>query len=175
MKLKCYDSRMDPGRILQIMNEHDVDYLLIGGLNFFLRHDPVATLDVDLWIADSEENRRRCEHALAELDAEWGKGDEDWGPVADKNPDWLNHQSVFCLLSPHGAIDIFLSVAGLADWQACASRALREEISEGVEYLGLADEDMLLCQQALEPAMQRKDRMARLQQALAGEGEYDEE
>ena len=38
--------------------------------------------DVDFWIEDAPENRRRCEEALVELEAEWGATEADSGPVA---------------------------------------------------------------------------------------------
>jgi hypothetical protein len=46
-------------RILQASNEAGVEYLLIGGMNFLLRHKPVRTFDVGLWIRDEEANRAR--------------------------------------------------------------------------------------------------------------------
>jgi hypothetical protein len=80
---------MNLDRILATFNTHRVPYLLIGGMNFLLRHAPVLTSDVDLWIEDAPENCTRCEQALAELGAEWGTADADWGPVAGKRPGWL--------------------------------------------------------------------------------------
>jgi hypothetical protein len=47
--------------------------------NFLLRHEPVLTYDVDLWIDDTAENGRRCEMALAALGAEWARTDTHWG------------------------------------------------------------------------------------------------
>ena len=137
---------MNVDRILQTLNEHEVKYLLIGGLNFYFRHKPVATYDVDLWIEDSEANRRRCELALAELNAEWGTTDEDWGPVENKPAGWLDIQSVYCLNCPDAPVDVFRNVTGLPDWETCAARAVLETVDEGIEYLGLADVDMLKCQ-----------------------------
>ena len=58
---------MDVDLILQTFNAHRVDYLLIGGMNFLLFHEPVLTFDVDLWIDDAPENLRRAEQALGEL------------------------------------------------------------------------------------------------------------
>ncbi|GEM_PF-2492134 len=41
---------MDVDHILQTFATHAVDALLIGGMIFLLRHEPVLTYDVDLWI-----------------------------------------------------------------------------------------------------------------------------
>src|SRR6478609_7419070 len=114
----------DPDQILATMNEHGVAYLLIGGMNFMLRHEPnLLTFDIDFWIEDTPENRQRCESALAALDAEWGVNDADWKPVAQHPPGWLDQQSVFCVNSKHGAVDIFRRLPGLTDWPASSQAA----------------------------------------------------
>jgi hypothetical protein len=157
---------MNVDQILSVCNQHQVAYLLIGGMNFMLRHEPVLTFDVDLWIDDTPENRTRCEHALAALDAQWGSSDADWGPVASKPPGWLAQQGVFSLLSPHGAIDIFRSVRGLTDWSVSRQSAIAGVTSGGVAYHGISDEDMLRCQLALEPHQQNVGRIKSLQANL---------
>jgi len=153
--------------ILTQFNEHQVDYLLIGGMSFLLRHQPVLTFDVDIWIEPSAENLQRCEKALAALHAEWGREERDWGAVADKAQGWLSGQSVFCLNSPHGAIDIFLSVAGLDAWNSAYQRGVSAVTTTGCTYRSISDRDLLQCQLALLPSEQKKDRIEYLTQKLA--------
>ena len=98
--------------------------MLVGGMNFMMRHAPVLTFDIDIWIEDAAANLERCERALVELNAAWGNTEADWGPVAQRAPGWLKAQSVFCLTSSHGAIDVFREVRGLDHWQACWARAV---------------------------------------------------
>lgn len=159
---------MNVDHILQTFNQHQVAYLLIGGMNFLLRHLPLNTYDVDLWIDDEPANRRRCEAALAALQAEWGLTDADWGLVARLPADWLSRQGVFSLNSPHGAIDVFRSVQGLPDWPIAAARAALERTQGGVSYHGLSDEDMLQCQLALDPALRKSTRVQYLENKLKG-------
>jgi hypothetical protein len=156
---------MDIDHILATFNRHQVDYLLIGGVNFLLRHTPVLTYDIDLWIDDTAENRRRCETALGELRAEWGMTDSDWGPVVAKRPGWMDNRSVLCLTSPSGAIDIFRSVAGLSSWSACQGRAEQSRTASGTAFLGLTDADMLDCQLALPEGQRNEARVHYLQNA----------
>ncbi len=163
---------MNVDRILETFNRYQVACLLIGGMNFLLRHSPVVTFDVDLWIEDTPENLRRSEQALGELQAEWGRSRDDWGPVADKRPGWLRSQAVFCLTSPHGAIDIFCTVTGLDAWATCRGRAEPGRTAAGVSFLGLSDRDMLRCQLALPEAARNQDRIRALKRAL-GEAEDD--
>jgi hypothetical protein len=159
---------MNVDHILATLNQHGVDYVLIGGMNFLLRHLPVSTYDIDVWIQDEAANLQRCEAALGALNAEWGQTDADWGPVANMPPGWLNRQGVFSLNSPHGAIDVFRSVHGLADWSTAAAQAMVEKTKAGVSYRGLCDADMLQCQLALDPGFQNQSRVRYLQGKVGG-------
>jgi hypothetical protein len=158
---------MNVDRILETMNGHRVAYLLVGGMNFLLRHAPVLTYDVELWIDDTEQNRRRCEQALAVLQAEWGASEGDWGPVAEKPPGWLARQAVFCLTSPHGAIDVFRSLEGLGPWRESRRAAQPGTTASGTAYLALSDADMLKCQMALPESSRNPERIRTLSRALA--------
>ncbi len=148
------------------MAEHGVEFLLIGGVNFLLRHQPVLTFDVDLWIEDTEANRGRCEGALGALEAAWGPQEHQWRPVGKLPPGWLAGQAVFCLTSPHGAIDIFRSVRGLDDWREARRRAVLVLTGGGVAVWALSDEDMLACQTALPPEQRKQQRTEALRRAI---------
>jgi hypothetical protein len=160
------DHPMNQERIFERFNKHGADYLLIGGMNMLLRHGGSLTYDVDLWIDDTDENRLRCHQALVELEASWGKSDDDWGPVAERPASWLEGQGVHCLMSPAGAIDIFRFVEGLSSWLDCRRRAVEGRTKNGVLFPALCDEDMLKCQTALPEQEQKQDRVRLLRQIL---------
>jgi hypothetical protein len=157
---------MNVDHILTTVNDCQVAYLLIGGMNFLLRHEPVLTFDGDLWIDDQPGNRRHCERALGVLEAEWGESDSDWGRVAERDAGWLDRQPVYCLNSPSGAIDIFRAVTGLPNWAACRAHASLDTTAGGVAYWGLSDRDMLQCQLALETHCRKHHRIASLERIL---------
>jgi hypothetical protein len=161
---------MDLDHILRAFNARRVDYLLIGGMNFLLRHEPVLTFDVDLWIDDTKENRDRTEQALSDLGAEWGPTEEQWGPVSDRKHGWLASQGVFCVTSAAGAIDIFRQVQGLDSWDQCRARAYSGETGAGTPYSGLSDLDMLASQTALPESGRKQDRIRTLRAAIEGQG-----
>lgn len=165
------DELLNVDRILQTLNAFKVKFMLIGGMNYAIRHAPYVTNDIDLWIEDTDANRAACEAALAALDSEWGKHDDDWGPVSKKDAGWLVRQGVFSLYSPHGAIDIFRNVAGLNNWEQCFARAVAEQTKLGTNYFGLSDADMLQCQLALEVPLRRIDRIETLQKSLKQNGD----
>jgi hypothetical protein len=79
---------MNIDHILRTFNASEVEYLLIGGMNFLLRHEPVLTYDIDFWILDTAANLDRCDSALRQLDASWGPTEDSWRPVAEQ-AGWL--------------------------------------------------------------------------------------
>jgi hypothetical protein len=160
---------MNIDAVLQAMNRHGVNYLLIGGMNFMLRHKPLLTYDIDLWIEDTPENREACDKALRGLNAEWGPTPESWGPIAILPQDWLSQQTVYCLTTPHAAVDIMRSVAGLADWHASRRNSILEQTKSGTPYYGLSDADMLQCQMALDAHMRKSERVTILQEIVSNE------
>lgn len=157
---------MNIDHILKTMNEQGVACLLIGGMNYLLRHEPALTYDVDFWIRNDDENLRKCEKALAGMQAQWGHDDNEWRDVSGMKPGWLGRQSVYCLTSPHGSIDIFLAVDGLGDWDASDRQAVSGRTQSGVAFKGLSDADMLRCQMALPESARKAGRINVLRKAM---------
>ncbi len=157
---------MNVDLILSTLNSHHADYILIGGMNFFLNHQPVTTFDVDLWIEDAPLNQQAVHGALAELGTEvsFSNRGDDWVPVSQlTSSDWLQRQGVFCLWSPHGAIDIFRAVAGLeAGYTALRSECPLRQTPAGVSYRSLSDDLMVRCQLALPEPERHVDRLRAL-------------
>jgi plasmid maintenance system antidote protein VapI len=53
--------------MLALLNEHQVRYLIIGGLAFIFHAKPRYTKDMDLWVEGTEQNITRANRALAEF------------------------------------------------------------------------------------------------------------
>jgi hypothetical protein len=152
--------------ILQSFHRRRVGAILIGGMNFMLRHQPVLTFDVDLWVRDDADNLGKVADALRDISAEWGRDENSWGPIPT-GFNWLRAQPVFCLTSPYGPIDIFTEVAGLeGQWAVCRDRCDERTTASGVPYASLSDRDMLACQIALPESERRLDRIRYLEQQL---------
>ncbi|MDR1304671.1 MAG: hypothetical protein LBK76_05550 [Verrucomicrobiales bacterium] len=157
---------MDIDRIFHTLNRHEVDWLLVGGMNFLLRHQPALTFDTDIWVRDEDENLRRLNLALRELGAEWGAIESAWQPVPEPH-DWLKQQSVYCLTTTAGALDVFRAIKGLEGrYDACRAAADTRATADGERYLSLSDADMLACQLALPAAARKLDRVRYLQNIL---------
>lgn len=157
---------MNVDHILETLNEAGVDYLLIGGMNFVLNHRPELTFDVDVWVRDEDNNLGRLNQALRNLEASWGASETTWNPVPE-NPAWLKTQSLFCLTSSSGALDIFRQVLGLDNrLEECRKSAAAKTTGSGVPYLSLSDRHMLECQPALPSAEQKQARIQVLVEAI---------
>jgi hypothetical protein len=138
-------------------------------MNFLLRHKPVLTFDVDVWIRDTPANRKRCEDALASMRAEWGATESEWGPVADLDGDWLSRQPMFCLTTTHGALDVFRFLDGVASWEEASAASVECLTAAGTVCRGICDADMLRCQEALDESEQKSDRIEYLRRLLQRE------
>ncbi len=55
--------------LLRTLNEHDVEYLIVGGYAVMKYTEPRYTKDLDVWVRDSSENSSRLFHALASFGA----------------------------------------------------------------------------------------------------------
>ena len=74
---------MNVDEILRTLSQEQVDYVLIGGMNFLLRHLPELTWDVDIWVKDDAENLARTQPRFVYFWArEWGRTEAEWRPVA---------------------------------------------------------------------------------------------
>ncbi len=157
---------MNVDEILKVLWDEQVDCLLIGGMNFLIRHRPELTFDVDVWVRGDSDNLPNLNRALRQLGAEWGRTEAEWAPVPD-SWHWLEGQGVFCLTTRHGALDVFRDVRGLEGRYAdCWARAIPSSTAAGIAFRGLADEDMLACQEALPPGERNLRRMEVLREAI---------
>ncbi len=160
---------MNVDAMLATLNDHRVEYVLIGGMNFLLRHKPVLTFDVDVWIHDTSVNRKRCEDALVALRAEWGATDKEWGSVANLPADWLSRQPMFCLTTEHGALDVFRTLPGVPSWENASAASVECRTASGTVCRGICDADMLRCQEALDESERKPDRVRYLRSLLQAE------
>ena len=161
---------MNVDQILHTLSEGRVDVLLIGGMNFLLRHLPEITFDVDIWVRDDPKNLERLNDALRILGGEWGQTETDWRAVPH-DWRWLHQQGCYCLTTAHGALDVFREVRGLEGrYDDCKAAAIPSKTSSGVPFYALSDEHMLACQHALPKSQQKLRRIEVLETAIKRKG-----
>ena len=61
------DTIQDFEDFLELLERHDVRYLIIGGLAFIYHAKPRFTKDIDVWVAPEPDNLARANAALADF------------------------------------------------------------------------------------------------------------
>lgn len=59
----------DYRELLQIFNEHQIEYLIVGVYAVMKYTEPRFTKDLDVWVSNSPDNSKRLFHALARFGA----------------------------------------------------------------------------------------------------------
>lgn len=103
---------------IQLLNAHEVRYLIVGGYAVAIHGHPRYTKDIDVWVAADSDNADRL---LRVLD-EFGFGSLDI--VAD---DFVRPNHVIQLGYPPARIDLLTSVSGV-DFDSCYAARLNVEV-----------------------------------------------
>ena len=105
----------------QSFNQHEVEYLLVGGYAVGYHGYPRATIDIDVWIASNPENARRVVAAL-----------EDFGFSGEVLVEglFLESDKVVRMGLPPMRIEIMTSISGVDFKDAYDQRV--EDILDGV-------------------------------------------
>lgn len=99
--------------LLNILNENQVKYLIIGGYAVSEYAEPRYTKDLDIWIEASKENGERIYKSLKEFKA----------PLFDLKPsDFSEAGSFYQMGRPPVRVDILMSIEGMSFSQAWEKR-----------------------------------------------------
>lgn len=104
---------LDPGRIVRVLNEHRVRYVVIGGIAAELHDLPVpATVDIDVTPARDPTNLERLAQAFDELDAGLytAEAGGTWFPRTPVEH-WAQYDTLH-LMTSAGPIDIVFAPDG---------------------------------------------------------------
>ena len=122
---------------LQFLNEHAVDYLLIGGHAVALHGYPRATSDLDVWIGVSEVNAQRLTKALQRF----GFDLPEVTPALFLQPDRIIRMGV-----PPNQIEILTGIDGV-QFSDCYPRRVTLELNE-VPVCVISSEDLKINKRA---------------------------
>jgi len=117
-------SAFDPEALLDALYQHDVRYVLIGGLAAALRGSASPTFDVDITPATGTENLARLSAALKDLDARIRVDGIPEGLPFSHDATSLAQMTTLNLVTRLGDLDIAFDPAGVEDysrWEAGAS------------------------------------------------------
>jgi hypothetical protein len=159
----------DPERLLSVLRNNDVDFVLIGGMAAVLHGDVGVTVDVDIVPEKTMGNLERLALALRELQSRIRTEGEPDGLAFDCSAAFfknLPEDSFVNLTTSAGDLDVTFRPAGTSGYPDLADLAVRVETAEHVEILVASLADVIRSKEA---ADREKDRQAlpRLRRLLA--------
>ena len=105
-------AEFDPVAVLRVLNSHEVEFVVVGGVAARLRGAPLLTQDVDITPQTTEGNMVRLARALEALGAKLRTADEPDGVAFPFDPHLLKESSVWTLTTPLGDLDLVIAPAG---------------------------------------------------------------
>lgn len=131
---------LDAERILRVLSEHEVEFLIIGALAATMQGSPLRTEDVDICPSRSEENLARLASALKALNArEWDPRKDD---VAER--DWsaelLASDKTWILSTDHGRLDLVFAPAGATGYEELERRSLEVQVDDLIVRVAALDD-----------------------------------
>ena len=115
---------------LRLLNDHEVEYLLVGGYAVALHGYVRYTADMDIWVMTSPENAAKVVQVL-----------QDFGiPKADElQPIFLLEKRVLGMGMPPYKIEVVTTIDGVSFEECYANRVSVEIEGVNIPYLSLSD------------------------------------
>jgi hypothetical protein len=145
----------DPTEIIRVLDEHHVEFIVIGGIAAAIRGSDVVTVDLDVTPRTTRENLERLTAALRELRAALRVSGEPEGVPFDAHPDLLERTSVLNLVTRAGDLDVVIRPSGSAGYDDLRRDATPIAI-DGVTILVASLADIIRSKEA---ANREKDRL----------------
>lgn len=113
--------RFDPMALLELLTDHDVDFVVIGGVAAAAHGSPVVTLDLDICYARHEDNLKRLTRALKEVHAQL-RGAPDVPFLLDAQS--IERGDHFTFSTDLGPLDILGTPSGTKGYEQLAANAI---------------------------------------------------
>ena len=147
---------LDPGRIIQVLHEHDVKFVLIGALAARLHGFPRLTADADITPLKSDENLENLARALKKLRAKVYTEAIPEGLEFDCSARTLARADMWNLVTNAGRIDIAFMPAGTTGFDDLAKGAEKFK-AYGVVFLAASLADIIRSKEAAGRPKDRDD------------------
>ena len=144
-----------PDQILEVLERHEVLYVVIGGLAAELRGSPYVTRDVDVTPARTRENFTKLANALRELDAKLRIPDREEPLAIPLDGRSFEQGTTWTFVTKYGYLDIALLPDGTRGYEDLRRSATREQLTDTVTILVAALADVIRSKEA---AGREKDR-----------------
>ncbi len=126
--------------ILQILAQHKVDFIVVGGVCAVLLGAPVSTFDLDIVHSRSSENLSRLKNALHDLNAHYREHLPKHLKPTEQNLETSGHH---LLLTKHGPLDVLGVIGSNDDYQALDANTETISLSEKI-YIKILTLDTLI-------------------------------
>lgn len=144
-----------PDEILEVLERHQVLYVVIGGLAAELRGSPYVTRDVDVTPARTRENFVKLAAALRELDARLRVPDLDYPVEIPLDERSFEQGTTWTFMTKHGYLDVALLPDGTRGYDDLRRAATREQLTDTLTVSVAALADVIRSKEA---AGREKDR-----------------
>lgn len=120
---------LDPGCIFRVLTDHEVDYVLVGGLAGVVHGSSAMTNDADIVPRRSAENLASLAAALRDLEARLRVAEEPDGIAFDPHPALLDSMARLNLTTRCGDLDLTFAPAALTDYEALVAASVEFELA----------------------------------------------
>lgn len=162
---------LDPERIVSVLAEHGVRYVLIGALAARLQGFPRLTADADITPSRDRENLERLSGALKELEARIFIESVPDGLAFECSVEMLARGDWWNLVTSAGRLDIAFMPSGTEGYEDLVGGAVRFEVF-GVDLLAAGLPDIIRSKEAADRPQDRQDVIV-LREILRRQGKVD--
>ena len=132
--------------LLRVLVEHEVDFVVVGGIAGSARGSAYVTRDLDIAYARNRENLERLATALRTVGARLRGAPQDVPFILDA--DSLERGAHFTFDTEHGPLDILDRPDGSPPYPELRRRAGRAETVDGVPVLVASLDDLIAMKEA---------------------------
>jgi len=143
----------DPVAMLRVLTDHEVRFVVVGGVAARLRGAPLLTQDVDITPSMEHNNLERLVGALQELDARLRTATEPDGVRFPFDAALIASATVWTMVTKHGDLDLVVTPAGLDGYEGVARGSTNLRVAE--------DPDLYVAVAALEDNLRSKEAAGR--------------
>ena len=119
---------LDPNCVFSVLDQHAVDYVLIGGLAAVLHGSTVMTNDADILPESDPANFERLGAALGELEARLRVDGNPDGVAFEPHPSLIASMAMLNLTTRCGDLDLTFTPAGLDGYGGVRERSVVFEV-----------------------------------------------
>ncbi len=135
--------------ICEVLIDHGVEFVIIGGVAARLHDTGHATVDIDICPSSREANLSKLAAALRELGARLRVEGDPGGVPFDPHPDALRQVTMMTLITDHGPLDLCFAPAGFPEGYDILSEHASSIVVNAVELPVASLDDVVTSKRAV--------------------------